>query len=171
MPLFWRSWPARLPCSAPSPRGQQPSLLVAIAMDGSLFPISWIGVLSLARAERSNQFRTDDPPIGSKPRSRADGRRSALLDFASQMAADGTDALTPDLQPRLPQPRTQSRGILLCFRKLAPNQPIAGSRCRGYYEWQDTPGGKQPWYSQRATVESERPCKLEAECGCFSPRR
>jgi hypothetical protein len=52
---------------APSPRGQQPSVLVAIAMDGSPSPISWIGVLSLARGGRSNQFRTNDANLGHKP--------------------------------------------------------------------------------------------------------
>ncbi len=34
--------------------------------------------------------------------------------------------------------------------------PFKRTRClipvSGYYEWQDTPGGKQPWYSQRAMV-------------------
>ena len=53
-------------CSAPSPRGQQPSVLVAIAMDGSPSPISWIGVLSLARGGPSNQFRTNDANLGHK---------------------------------------------------------------------------------------------------------
>jgi hypothetical protein len=52
---------------APSPRGQQPSVLVAIAMDGSPSPISWIGVLSLARGGHSNQFRTNDANLGHKP--------------------------------------------------------------------------------------------------------
>jgi hypothetical protein len=39
-------------------------VLVAIAMDGSPSPISWIGVLSLARGGRSNQFRTNGANLG-----------------------------------------------------------------------------------------------------------